>query len=61
MNALYKGVLCIMRRHSKNEGLNAFLAGFVAGFAMLIDESSRRIWLALYALARSGECIMNLL
>jgi len=61
MNALYKVVLCVLRRYSENQGVNAFAAGFIAGLATIIDEGSRRTWLALYLLARSFECLLNLL
>ena len=59
MNMIYKAVLCSMRRVSKDEGKNAAIAGFAAGLASIIDEQSRRMWIALYSLARACECLLN--
>ena len=38
----YKGILCLLRRYSSSDRLNAFVAGSVAGAALLIDKDHRR-------------------
>ena len=42
MNAVYKLVLCIMRRFVKNDKYCAPVAGFVAGLASYLDAKARR-------------------
>lgn len=39
----------------KEDGLNAFIAGALAGTALLIDEPSRRLSIALYLSTRAAE------
>ncbi len=53
MNSIYKGVLCFMRRFSKNEKMNSFVAGFLAGIAIIIDHKDRRLLIALMFLSRA--------
>jgi hypothetical protein len=41
--AIYKFVLCLMRRlTNSDDGKNAFLGGFLAAMALAIDTGSRR-------------------
>jgi len=53
MNALYKGVLCLLRRYIQDDRINAAIAGGVSGLAMLIDTKDRRKLMALVIFARS--------
>ena len=51
----YKGILCYMRHlRQKNSPLNAFFAGFVSAFSILLDQNeNRRIMIALYLSTRT--------
>ena len=42
LNALYKAILCIMRRFCKDDKKNAFIAGFLSALSLAIDEKERR-------------------
>lgn len=53
LNSIYKGVLCIMRRFTKNERLNAAVAGGLSSLSLLVDSKDRRIFFALVFIARS--------
>ena len=53
LNSLYKGVLCTMRRFTKNERLNAAVAGGLSSLSLLVDSKDRRIFFALVFIARS--------
>jgi hypothetical protein len=53
MNCVYKGALCLMRRFSKNEKRNAFVAGFLAGLAIIVDHKDRRLLIALIFFSRA--------
>ena len=53
LNALYKGVLCIMRRFCSDDRKNAFVAGFLSALSMAIDDKERRKQIALIVFARS--------
>lgn len=53
LNALYKGILCLLRRFSKNDRLNSAVAGALSAFSMLIDNKERRKFFALVIFARS--------
>jgi hypothetical protein len=53
MTAIYKGVLCIMRRFSNDDKRNAAIAGFFSALAILIDLKERRKFIALMILGRS--------
>ncbi|KAF9625650.1 hypothetical protein IFM89_025135 [Coptis chinensis] len=57
----YHALRCFLRKYRKKETpLNAILAGSVAGLSILaLDDSSRRRTLALYLLARLGQCAYN--
>jgi hypothetical protein len=59
MNGIYKMVLCIMRRYSKSDKVNAAVAGFASGLALAIDDKKRRVFIALLLLGRSLECLLN--
>jgi len=59
MNAAYKAVLCLLRRYYQDDKVNAFIAGFVSAFPLLIDEKNRRKFIALIFFARSLECLFN--
>ena len=37
LNALYKAILCIMRRFCKDDKKNAFIAGFLSALSLAID------------------------
>ncbi|KAI9260712.1 hypothetical protein BDA99DRAFT_547406 [Phascolomyces articulosus] len=50
----YKGILCLMRRYSKSDRLNSFVAGSIAGASLLIDRDKRRRQsIMLYLLTRA--------
>jgi hypothetical protein len=53
LNSIYKGVLCIMRRFTKNERINAAVAGGLSSLSLLVDSKDRRIFFALVFIARS--------
>jgi hypothetical protein len=53
LNSIYKGVLCLMRRFTKNERLNAAVAGGLSSLSLLVDSKDRRIFFALVFIARS--------
>ncbi len=53
LNSIFKAVLCIMRRFSNNERLNAAVAGGLSALSLLVDSKDRRIFFALVFLARS--------
>ncbi|KAJ6804426.1 uncharacterized protein M6B38_183180 [Iris pallida] len=57
----YHALRCFLRKFRKKETpLNAILAGSVAGLSILaLDDPSRRRTLALYLLARLGQCAYN--
>jgi hypothetical protein len=42
LNALYKAILCLMRRFCKDDKKNAFIAGFLSALSLAIDEKERR-------------------
>ena len=60
MNFLYKSVLCFLRRIIKNDKYAAPLAGFVAGFASLIDDKKRRQLLTILFLSRFCDSAVKL-
>lgn len=53
MNGLYKAVLCMMRRFSKNDKINASVAGFISGLSIIIDSKNRRMFIMLLLLSRA--------
>jgi hypothetical protein len=53
MTAIYKGILCFLRRFCKNEKVNAAIAGFMSAIAIIIDPHERRKFIALIILGRS--------
>ena len=53
LNSLYKGVLCLMRRFSSNERLNAAVAGGLSALSLFVDSKDRRIFFALVLFSRS--------
>ena len=57
MNAVYKFVLCIMRRFIKNDKINAVVAGFLAGLMSRLDVKSRRQFLLILLLFQ--RCLMS--
>jgi hypothetical protein len=61
MNAVYKLVLCLMRRICKDDRKNSSVAGFLAGLTLIIDNKDRRKFIALILFARSLECLLNIL
>ena len=38
LNSIYKSVLCIMRRLSSNDKINAAIAGACSAISLLVDE-----------------------
>ncbi|KAG8381053.1 hypothetical protein BUALT_Bualt06G0082000 [Buddleja alternifolia] len=57
----YHALRCLLRKLRKKETpVNAILAGAVSGLSILaLEDSSRRRTLALYLLARLGQCAYN--
>jgi hypothetical protein len=58
-----KLVLCVLRRfRNKDDGLNGFLAGFLAGFSLLVhnDKGTKKMF-ALYLMSRAYGAIHNAL
>ncbi|XP_062165245.1 uncharacterized protein LOC133871827 [Alnus glutinosa] len=57
----YHALRCLLRKLRKKETpLNAILAGSVSGLSILaLEDSNRRRTLALYLLARVGQCAYN--
>lgn len=58
-----KIVLCLMRRiRGKEDGLNSFVSGFLAGFSLLVnnDQSTRQMF-ALYLASRAYDASYNTL
>jgi hypothetical protein len=53
LSSLYKAVLCIMRRFSQNDKLNAAVAGGLSALSLLADAKDRRIFLALVLFSRA--------
>jgi len=54
----FKGINCAMRKYrQKEDKLNAFVAGSVAGLSLLLDEKSRRTSIALYISTRALEFV----
>jgi hypothetical protein len=53
MNAIYKAVLCFLRRFIKDDKKNALIAGFMSALSLLIDTKDRRIFIALIIFSRS--------
>lgn len=53
LNSMYKSVLCLMRRFSDNEKLNAAVAGATSALSLLVDVKDRRIFFALVFFGRS--------
>lgn len=55
----YKGIICLLRRHgSLSERVNSFIAGAIAGMALMIDRDKRRRQsIMLYLLTRSLQFI----
>jgi hypothetical protein len=53
LNSIYKAALCIMRRITKNERINAAVAGGLSSLSLLVDAKDRRIFFALVFFARS--------
>lgn len=61
MNFLYKATLCLLRKtRGKDDGLNASIAGFVGGMAVLIDNRNRRENFALYSVARFFDIMLKI-
>ncbi|KAI3653646.1 hypothetical protein MP228_001593 [Amoeboaphelidium protococcarum] len=53
----FKGILCLLRKVRKVEDRwNSFIAGVISSYALLLDEKSRRIAIALYLSCRSLQC-----
>jgi hypothetical protein len=53
MAAIYKAVLCFLRRHSQNDKRNAAIAGFLSAIAIVIDTKDRRKFISLIIFGRS--------
>jgi len=51
--AIYKAVLCIMRRFSGDDKINATVAGVLSALSILIDNKNRRVFLALVIFSRA--------
>jgi len=60
-NTSYKLILCLMRRlGSKNDKINAPIAGFVSAFSLAIDTSNRRELMATLMMSRALEASINI-
>jgi len=56
-----KLVLCVLRRfRNKDDGINGFLSGFIAGFSLLVhnDKGTKKMF-ALYLMSRAYGAIHN--
>ena len=53
LNALYKGVLCLMRRFSANDKVNSAVAGAVSSVSLLVDSKDRRVFFTLVIFSRA--------
>lgn len=53
MNAIYKGVLCLMRRFSKDDRINASVAGALSALSILLDNADRRKFIVLMIFSRA--------
>lgn len=60
MNALYKSVLCLLRRVCKNDKINAPIAGFIAGLASSIEDKNRRQLLTVLLFSRFADTTYSL-
>lgn len=61
LNSLYKLVLCIMRRFSKNDRVNAAVAGASSALSLFVDSKDRRIFFALVLMSRAVDTALNML
>jgi hypothetical protein len=59
MNALYKAILCFLRRFNKDDRINSAVAGALSALSLLIDNKERRKFLALIIFARSLVIILD--
>ena len=59
MNIVYKLVLCLLRRHCKNDRINAPIAGFFSGLATVIEQKRRRQFLTILLMARACDTSMR--
>ena len=60
-NTSYKLLLCLMRRMgSKNDKVNAPIAGFVSALSLAIDSSSRRELMTVLMMSRAIEASFNI-
>ena len=55
MNAVYKIVICTLRRFLKSDKFAAPIAGFLAGLCMYIEEKSRRTLFTVLFLGRVAD------
>ena len=55
MNAVYKIVICTLRRFLKSDKLAAPIAGFLAGLCIALEEKSRRTLMTVLFLGRVAD------
>lgn len=60
MNAVYKFVLCVLRRIFKNDSINAPIAGFFAGLVSYMELKSRRELLTALMMCRVFDTTYNI-
>jgi hypothetical protein len=60
MTAVYKFVLCLMRRFVKSDKINALVAGFLSGLASRLDDKDRRMFLLVLLLSRVSDTAFNM-
>jgi len=60
MTAIYKFVLCFMRRFVKSDKVNSVVAGFLAGLASRLDVRDRRQFLMVLLLSRVSDTVFTM-
>lgn len=59
-NAVYKLVICLMRRLIKSEKLASIVAGFLAGLCCRIDAKSRRQLFTILLMSRVSQTVFTM-
>lgn len=65
LNAIFKAVLCLLRRLFKDSAqankISAPIAGFIAGFALMCENKFRKQYLTVLAMSRLIDTTLNLI